>query len=311
MKKSKNFFLLLFAFCLLLIYVFPAHANTVQTGLVKTTGSANVRTAPGVDAEIAGRVLADTYYRCMGEENNWYLIETNDGITGYISGRLCEYYHLLPVQDVKAAPLVQRTFTPGEVVLLGSYEQDYNLQNGAESIEWIVLEQDEEQNQLLLISRFALDRQHFHTTNSDATWETSGLRKWLNTTFLQNAFTTEEQAMILHSTVTADRNEEKNVTAGKDTQDYVFLLSIQEAEKYLTPQTALCLPTACVVVNNGYCDPETSGCWWWLRSPGHNRMHTAYVNGQGIISSKGYGVISNRGAVRPVIRVSLDQLPVE
>lgn len=34
-------------------------------------------------------------------------------------------------------------------------------------------------------------------------------------------------------------------------------------------------------------------------------MHTAYVNREGDISSKGYGVISNKGAVRPVIRVNL------
>ena len=47
-----------------------------------------------------------------------------------------------------------------------------------------------------------------------------------------------------------------------------------------------------------------SNSWWWLRSNGKDRMHAAYVNENGEISTHGYGVISNRGAVRPVIRLS-------
>ena len=47
----------------------------------------------------------------------------------------------------------------GDTVSFGSYEQDNNTENGAEAIEWIVL--DVEGENVLLLSKYGLDAQAY------------------------------------------------------------------------------------------------------------------------------------------------------
>lgn len=49
----------------------------------------------------------------------------------------------------------------GEIIKFGKYEQDNNLENGKEDIEWIVLKA--EKDRALVLSKFALDVQPYHT----------------------------------------------------------------------------------------------------------------------------------------------------
>ena len=55
-----------------------------------------------------------------------------------------------------------------------------------------------------LISKYALDCVQYNTKEESVTWETCSLRKWLNETFLNEAFTVVEQAQLAVVTVTAD-----------------------------------------------------------------------------------------------------------
>lgn len=116
----------------------------------------------------------------------------------------------------------------GFFITFGSYEQDNDLENGKEDIEWLVLAN--ENNQLLVISRNILDEKRSRM-EGDVTWETSAIRAWLNDEFLNEAFTQEEQLLISTVTVTAD-SASRNRNPGEDTQDKVFLLSKSEAQKY-------------------------------------------------------------------------------
>ncbi|MBQ5806307.1 MAG: hypothetical protein IIW24_03550 [Lachnospiraceae bacterium] len=45
-------------------------------------------------------------------------------------------------------------------------------------------------------------------------------------------------------------------------------------------------------------------CWWWLRSPGYNSNHAVVVDASGAVSEDGYFVSDVDCAVRPVIRVT-------
>ena len=129
----------------------------------------------------------------------------------------------------------------GSVVCFGAYEQDNNLENGKETIEWIVL--DKTDDSVLVLSVYGLDHQLFHEGNS-ATWESCTLRTWLNTTFLEAAFDESEQNLILSSTVTADENPEHGWSQGADTVDQLFLLSVLEVQKYMPSLSdRLCKPT--------------------------------------------------------------------
>ena len=117
-------------------------------------------------------------------------------------------------------------------VVFGAYEQDGNTANGAEPIEWQILGEDE--NGILLVSRYILDVHQYDPAdeNTKVTWETCALRKWMNQEFLNNAFTEEEQEIIVHANVVNADNRYSGHKGGNDTIDQVFCLSIDEVLKY-------------------------------------------------------------------------------
>lgn len=76
----------------------------------------------------------------------------------------------------------------GDEFTLGIYEQDNNLENGKEDIEWIVLSKNGEG--YICISKYVLDAQYFCDEKQEIPnrWSDSFLRKWLNDTFYNEAF---------------------------------------------------------------------------------------------------------------------------
>lgn len=159
----------------------------------------------------------------------------------------------------------------GDTVFFGAYEQDNNISNGKEDIEWLVLAKED--NRLLVISQYTLDCQRYNTEYANVTWENCTLRKWLNEDFLNSTFSDGEKAMIPTLTVSADKNPDYSTEPGNATQDKVFLLSITEANRYFkTDEERMCVPTAYAKANGAYMSSSyTKGgiatCWWWLRSP--------------------------------------------
>ena len=85
----------------------------------------------------------------------------------------------------------------GDTILFGAYEQDNDPDNGHELIEWIVLEVDEANHRLWVVSRYGLDAQPYNAEAAEVTWQTCTLREWLNGTFFDTAFTPEEQVAVL------------------------------------------------------------------------------------------------------------------
>ena len=197
----------------------------------------------------------------------------------------------------------------GDTVIFGSYEQDDDASNGKESIEWLVLAK--KHDGLLVVSRYALDCQRYHTEYANVTWENCTLRKWLNEDFLNSAFSDGEKAMIPTLTVSADKNPDYSTEPGNDTKDRVFLLSIAEATKYFkNDEERMCVPTAYAKIDGAY----TSGdyikdgavtCWWWLRSPGLSQEIAAYVLYDGSVNCYGFNAYYGLGFVRPAIWIDL------
>ncbi len=202
-----------------------------------------------------------------------------------------------------------KSLNVGDTYTFGSYEQDNNTSNGKEVIEWQVL--DKQDNKILLISKYALDCQQYNTENTDATWETCTLRNWLNSTFINNAFSESEQSMIADTKVTADKNPNKKTNPGNDTTDKIFLLSINEVNKYFTTdESRKCVPTAYAIEQGAYTsDIYTSGgkatCWWWLRSPGSSQDRASFVGSDGSVSYGGRLVDTSDDCVRPALWINL------
>lgn len=196
-----------------------------------------------------------------------------------------------------------KTANIGDTVLFGVYEQDNNLENGPEPIEWQVLAKED--GKALVISKYALDCQPYNTEYEDVTWESCSLRNWLNSTFLNDAFSVDEKAMIQDTKVSADKNPEYDTDPGSATTDTVFLLSTNEAKQYFSSDEARkCAPTEYAVANRAYIN--SGNCWWWLRSPGHNQYRAAYVSYDGSVYYTGPGVHYDRDCVRPALWINLE-----
>ena len=194
----------------------------------------------------------------------------------------------------------------GSYVSFGSYEQDNDTTNGKEDIEWLVLAKED--NKILVISKYALDCQQYNTSFTSVTWETCSLRKWLNGTFINNAFSSGEQSMIQTTTVTADKNPSYSTSPGNNTTDKVFLLSITEVNQYFSSDSARqcqgCQGTAYCYAQGTY-KGSNGNCWWWLRSPGYDSLDAAGVDDDGSVDFSGFDVDYVDDAVRPALWINL------
>ena len=206
--------------------------------------------------------------------------------------------------SVKYGKEIMKIAAVGDVVDFGAYEQDNDTSNGTEKIEWLVL--DKSDDKVLLISKYALDCQQYNSTEMGVTWETCSLREWLNGTFLNAAFSKEEQNNICTSTVTADKNLSYSVLPGNDTTDKVFCLSIREAKEYFDSESARQCKATVYAYSQGAYKSSNGNCWWWLRSPGSSPTNAAGVRSGGSVNNIGFGFCGYEGAVRPAIWVSLE-----
>lgn len=191
----------------------------------------------------------------------------------------------------------------GTSVFFGTYEQDNNTSNGAEDIEWIVLENDSDK--MMLISKYVLDGKDYNDEYGEFTWETCGLRTWLNEVFLTTAFNEKEKTTVCETLISNPDNATWGTEGGNDTTDKVFLLSIDEVNKYFpTEESHLTTGTAYGnTIMTTASDSEYR--FWWLRSPGKVSANAAYVHADGRLVDVGNVVNVMCFGVRPVIYVKI------
>lgn len=204
--------------------------------------------------------------------------------------------------------IIQSTYHPiGSIIKLGKYEQDNNTSNGSEDIEWIVLAKDIDK--MLVISDKAIDCKPYNTSSANVTWETCSLRNWLNNDFINSAFSATEKTMISSVKVSADKNPDYDTDAGNDTEDKVFLLSIEEANRYFKYDSERrCIPTEYAKANGAFTFEidGASNCFWWLRSQGgYSNKSASVVNSNGTVGKYGNAVDYSGDCVRPAMWISL------
>ncbi len=198
-----------------------------------------------------------------------------------------------------------KTANVGDTIKFGKYEQDNNLSNGKEDIEWDVLAKED--NRVLLISKYALDCKQYNTERTDITWETCSVRKWLDGTFMDFAFDGAEKSIVKKTKVSAEKNPYYSTDPGNATTDKVFLLSINEANKYFgSDEDRKCIPTEYAKANGAYTNSSYTKngvptCGWWLRSPGSSQINAAYGNINGSFDYDGTPVDNACVCVRPAV----------
>lgn len=158
----------------------------------------------------------------------------------------------------------------------------------------------------MVISKYALDFRPYHIFQNYITWEKCALREWLNHAFLKTAFT-EEEKMISSVKVAADENPRYNMSAGNATYDQVFLLSINEINKYMySAESRICQGTEYAISKeNNEFGVEGNICWWWLRTPGGSLDGACSIMTQGFVNDIGTAVTANYCAIRPAMWIDL------
>lgn len=188
-----------------------------------------------------------------------------------------------------------------------------------EPIKWRVLSVNG--NEALLLAEKGLDSKPYNETRDFVTWETSTIRSWLNgygsdvnkdrkdyssDSFIGKAFTSDEREGIYKKNLKNPDNTvyDEIIEGGNDTEDQIFLLSLEEATNEVygfanhedTTTTRRAMST----------DYADTLAWWWLRSPGSDSASAAFVRDDGAVSRDGYDIDSNSDAVRPALWLNLN-----
>lgn len=168
----------------------------------------------------------------------------------------------------------------GDYITFGTYEQDNNTANGKEPIEWLVLSNNGDE--LYIMSKYALECKPFQEEGRFSIWKECTLRTWLNDEFYNTAFSKDEKTWIKNTIVKNDDNPLYGTIGGEETNDYVFLPSLEDMvntiygfdDKYEAEDTKRrCVPTEYAkeqgvkTFDTGMNEKE-GFCIWLLRSPG-------------------------------------------
>jgi len=188
---------------------------------------------------------------------------------------------------------------------------------------WRVL--DIKNNAALIITEEIIDQRSYHNSYKEITWADCSLRKYLNGEFY-DSFSDADKSRIVPVINKNPDNEWYGSEGGEDTEDRIFLLSIEEvACKYFGDSSRLLYNKG---ENQRYWfsrkDPNNSkriaklkDCdgvwWWWLRSSGRANVRAAYIHGDGNIGIQGNNVLKGNpidgrctGGVRPALWLSLE-----
>ena len=200
-------------------------------------------------------------------------------------------------------------------IYFGNYWQSVKSEDATDSnkepVKWRVLSNNDN---LFVVSDKNLDCVEYNTSAETVTWENCSLRKWLNSKFLDKAFTAQEQGAVLESLV-VNEDGAKGSEAGADTYDKVYLLSIYEV---IDPDlgfptdwkakggTRVALNTEYTKSKRALTNPDMSGAWW-LRTPG-DAKNAANVFNAGNVFVRGGNVNNFIFAVRPAMNIDTSKV---
>lgn len=201
----------------------------------------------------------------------------------------------------------------GETISFGKYE-------------WLVI--DKKDDMTMIISKEMVGQQPYNDFRGDVTWADCYLRRYLNEEFY-NEFSATEQRRIVPVVNKNDNNQWYDSTGGVDTEDHIFLLSIEEAvckyfgdsRHHLEHRSAKQRYWFQKKDENNIKRQSTYdgySWWWWLRSPGRDNKRAVYIHGDGNVGIQGNGTFKyssktihpitkeNYGGVRPVMWLKND-----
>ena len=190
-------------------------------------------------------------------------------------------------------------YTRGSTVTLGYFPQGSLPGGESEPIEWEVITQ--ETGRALIVSRKGLLPMPYHRKYEAVTWQDSDLRGWLNGEFFDHSFNEEEKRRILKAVTCHTDNSFYGISAGPDTEDRVFLLSLEEAEDCFSDPVSRVRTATPYAKHCGAYTYAKDSCFWWLRSPGADQSYAACVPNDGTLFFNGNVVTFDKYCVCPAL----------
>ena len=179
---------------------------------------------------------------------------------------------------------------------------------------WRVLDVDAENKKALLITEDLIVCRRYHEECENITWEDCDLRKWLNEGFIKEAFDEKERSEIALVCNQNPDNKKYRTCGGNVTKDRVFILNIDEANKYFRDDMDRRAAVTQYVKRSGSfgvsscnyttLDDRNTG-WWWLRLPGIGGNHASVVSADGRVDVFGRYADNNDVSVRPALWLNL------
>lgn len=168
---------------------------------------------------------------------------------------------------VLAAKYKAANSSVGTTIMLGKYDQDGDASDGDEGIEWYIISKSD--TQAILLSKCALALMPYNENGEAVPYADSSIRKFVNETFYNTAFTAEEKAYIVPTKV--------NVS-GKETEDNVFILTSEMFTNYVSTSSTMKAAKASEAAkpNSTYSGRST---YWWTSSITNNRVVCVGTNG--------------------------------
>lgn len=219
---------------------------------------------------------------------------------------------------------VKKDIEEGNIVIMGHYMHELNrdIYDNEMPIKWLVLEKNEEK--ALLLSLYNVEVSQYIGKGTgvkleegiENTWNTSDVRHWLNGYFKQCAFEEHEKRCILETCVYTQDNPVYGTQGCEETRDYIFLLSIEEVQKYFQSdeeRRTQIVPDVnpldeTIYIAPAYKSNTTDYYDWWLRSPGKNSTYVACVERFGEVILEGKSVFDYQVSIRPAMWVDLNKV---
>ncbi|WP_455715250.1 DUF6273 domain-containing protein [Anaerosporobacter sp.] len=115
-----------------------------------------------------------------------------------------------------------------EKIILSDAQIGDTVKVGSSS--WIIL--DKQEDKVLCIKKKPISNIVYNNNDGDVSWDTSQIRNYLNSEFIKENFSAEEAAKIEPSEVITIDNTKFNTKGGNKTQDRLYLLSLEDVDKY-------------------------------------------------------------------------------